>query len=244
VRLLLLLICANLWLAARPARAFDDTTFRSRLSDRGAVLIEGSVSGVWSNDRSGTAYRRHPDYRVTLAPALTYFIADHVGVGADIGLGFERESGHPEDAVALTYDVRRRQTFVGVHSLFEVPISGRTSLLVRLGVGWGRLRHDVTFTGVFPESDDGDSGSGGAFSPLPVVSVRGTVSQELARATLTLPLVFHAAPSIGVGLGPELLVEAVAGVRHSGGLEWTGEAVIPTGMRFRLGVATWIGGSF
>ncbi len=113
MRLLLLITCAILWLAARPARASGDPTFRSRFSDRGAVLLEGGVSGVWSNDRSAVAYRRHPDYRVTLAPALTYFIADHVGVGAGIGLGFERESGHPEDAVVLTYDVSRRQTFVG-----------------------------------------------------------------------------------------------------------------------------------
>ncbi len=116
---------------------------------------------------------------------------------------------------------------------------------MRLGVGWGRLRNDVNLTGVRPQNQEGDAAaSGGSFSALPVVSVRGTASQELARATLTLPFVFHAAPSIGIGLGPELLVEAVAGGRHSGGLEWTGEAAIPTGMRFRLGVATWIGGSF
>jgi hypothetical protein len=197
---------------ATPARA-DDSAGTGRatakhLTSRGRLWISGALSGSWSNDANVDSSVER--WRVQGLPALTYFIAEHVGLGITLGGGVSAGQGRILIADAKytaagsgeSY-ARTRQdasdVIVGVHGAFDLPLATRLSLLFQPSLAYVQqwLRSSVV-----PSPEVGNL----IYNPS---AFRRDYTLGYVRTALSAILLFHVATDVALGFGPELWLDFI-----------------------------------
>lgn len=219
--LLLLLVCSS-------ARA--QPKLPPRMSDRGRHMLEGALGGSWSNEDEPGPFDRAPVWSAYAQPSWVYFVRDRVGVGAYLGYriarvstGIDREtwlqaSASPSrDSGAQAWKgPLQHDLSAGISAAFELFESGRLSLFARPYVGVSVYFREVR---ALRYTDS-------PFDPVGLASRRRHDAR--AQLGLRLPLVYQVSSAIGLGFGPDLLWENLAG-----GFD-----------NVRLGVSSWLARTF
>jgi hypothetical protein len=187
--LLALLITLSVLVPARaepsetdPLLLAFEPSLAARLTQRGRVSLDGQLRFQWSTD-SPTNYGSIPEWRFGVHPSLVYFLRDNIGVGGAVGGGFT------QGRTSRSELYKDRDVTVGAQAVWALPLAARWSLMLRPFVGYLRqwAYRDV------------DSVNDGAF--------RVHYTLDYLRLMLAAPFVFACAKNLGLGMGPELLVD-------------------------------------
>jgi hypothetical protein len=206
--------------ATAPPAVFRPPRPEARFGHAGVMVVNGAIGG--------TIY--HPDYPAgdayafTLAPAIDYFLAPNFSAGASLLLGYN----HVEPSMVAsgneswTYGVT---TQLG----FDVWVTERVSLWPRAFVSFEQERTTILVAARPPlPTVYGQSVSG------PGTSVSAVGSSEIfniVSAGASAPLLFHAAPHLFIGFGPDVTTDL-----HSTGIGGASNRTT------RFGATTTIGG--
>lgn len=213
-----------------------------RLSDKGRVLLEGSMGGEWA--RKPPPYSEAVKWAVHVQPGVTYFVRDRLGIGGAFGAGLTERPylayGAPHDAAARDFEF-----WIGPHALWDVPMTERVSLLVRPGVFYSRrFRHLRNV----PTPDQGATVS----DPTQIDIDRAEYDARFVRFALSLPLTLHLSSSVALGFGPAGWFDYFVSQHPRATLgppavspndEYLRGTSYPR-TRMVIGLASWIGGSF
>lgn len=205
-----------------------------RFTDRGRLMLGGSVQGYISNDTSLDGTRTFADWLASAWPEATYFVRDRLGMGVAAGGGISQTS--------YLFDNERTAWHVGalVGVTSELRLSERVSFLPRVWLGFIHEQSQLTTT---------VHRSPGVIEQGPYSS---TVERETTRNSLRLvvevPLIVHLSSSIAVGVGPLIFFDHIRWSRSSTENEYgDGYGYLPSSSshnRLRLGLSTWVGASF
>jgi hypothetical protein len=188
---LLLVVIFFLLIERAPALAQSTAVkAQSTLTSRGRLMPGGRISGFWSNDRPSN-YGSFSTWTVNIAPSLVYFVRDNLGVG--LALGGSYSEGGTVPATELT----SRAFALGAVAVWNLPLAGRISLMLRPFIGYARSWSDTMVTG--------NAAEGGALDALPTLSsVHVQSVAHSLRVALELPFVYAINDHVGVGIGPDL----------------------------------------
>jgi hypothetical protein len=172
----LLLLCLTLF-AASSARADE------RLSDRGRVLIAGTVGGWWAN---------RDDWHIHVDPSASYFLIDRLALGGYLGYSDRRTA---------PYGLRQRDFSLGVQAVGDLPLGKHVSWFAVAKVGYTYRRGDhYPALGVpgLPSEDQFNDGFGySAFTPI----------RHYVNFGLFLPFVVQFNEHVGLGFGPDIQID-------------------------------------
>ncbi|MDB4975158.1 MAG: hypothetical protein JWN48_3499 [Myxococcaceae bacterium] len=192
-----------------------------RLTDRGRLLVDGSVGGYASNNARSPGLTRYNDRSVWVSPALTYFVLDHIGLGGYVDFDAQQKRIYPQ-LTRHSFDLG-----AGLQTTLELPLSPRLGLLLRVSAGythrWVRAIEGGSF---FSTGAEGRTQQ--QRTPLPGQGIPDTFHGF--QGSVFVPLVFHVSDSVGLGLGPYL--------------EWDVYAAKPRLDQLRVGASSWIACSF
>jgi hypothetical protein len=114
----------------------QESELSPRLTDRGRVMLTGTVGGWYSPDEPGTRSAR---WSVDLRPGFYWFVQNRFAVGGYLNVGVQRRQ------------VRVESTAVGagggLQILYEVVLGERLGLVLSpwLGYGWWREGFEADF---------------------------------------------------------------------------------------------------
>jgi hypothetical protein len=166
---------------SRPAEA-PEPELAAQLTRRGRVALDGQARFQWSNDQP-TIWGNIPEWRLGVHPSLVYYVRDNIGVGGAVGGAFTR--GRTSNFESWT----DREASVGLQSVVAFPLAARWSLMLRPFMGYVRQWSEREA----PGANDGP------------VKLRQTL--DYMRFMVSTPFVFACSKYLGVGMGPELLVD-------------------------------------
>ena len=216
--------------AFRPLRVHADDEHDGRATDRGRKMIGGSLGAAWSNDSSDVPWPSFRTWDVYLAPDLTYFVRDGVGIGGYVGGSYGYEHS---PSGAFEYAVRDVQTSFGLSALFELPLGTHTSLLAITRAGYGRR-----WVRLVDSEYEGDVNAPGRNirENQTLLAFKEAIEYDThtLRAALILPFAFHLSDAVLLGLGPDAWVEQLFGQ----------SARNTPRTLFSVGVSSWLGYSF
>lgn len=177
---------ATMWLGTMAARADSVPAPKTpRLTDRGRLVLSGSVGGSWSNDHSGL-YGALKHWSVYGRPSALYFLRDGIGLGLVL-------SGGASSTRGSYASYRDLDVAFGPEAAFEIALGSRLGLLWRPFVGYLQQWRDEE-TGELIE----DLNSGAL---TPASRARGV---GYVRTWLSLQLLFHLSPSVAIAAGPDV----------------------------------------
>ncbi|MDB4985196.1 MAG: hypothetical protein JWN04_374 [Myxococcaceae bacterium] len=209
-------------------RAQDAAHLRMpRLSDRGRQMVDGSLGGSWSNEREPGFDDRSPRYSVWLQPSWVYFIRDRIGLGAYLGYRLSRVSTGYDSQLyrqaregttsARLYSPLNHDLSAGITAAVEVFVLGRLSLYARPYLGLSVLWRAFSYSNLDPGHPEAHVRSPFGFHVEHDHELR-------AQLGVRLPLVYQLSNAVGLGFGPDLLWENLAGDFNA----------------LRLGVSSWL----
>jgi len=226
-------VVACLWMAvvclALPASAEEAKA--ARATDRGQWLIGGGLGAFWSNDDTGVPWPHLVEWSAHANPSATYFFRDRIGVGPTVGGWFGRErfgrSGYE-------LHLREHQVSVGIQSVLELPLGAKVGLVALTEVSYVRAWRNWKLT------DRTNVQGRGLQQQTVLANEASDFDAHLLRATLFLPLSFHASQAVVLGFGPALWYDHV--LSREPERDWTSFGRELGG--FYLGASSWIGVAF
>ncbi len=229
--LIALVACA----ANAQAQSADDV---DRFTDKGRIMVNGSIDGYWSNDEAFNRRKAFSDWEFSAWPRVVYFVADHIGIGLGAGGGVFVDTWNSS---------RDRSRYAGAFlaTVIELPLSERVSIIPMIDAGWVRR---WTTTQPIPPDEVNLIERRHFYRPW-------KTDRHVLRASLDLPLAFHVSSSVAIGLGPQLVYERTIAAEDKKHVQ---TVQVPAGVaaaapeetgrlvkdRVRIGASTWIGFSF
>lgn len=201
-----------------------------RATDQSRVMVGGALAGYWSNEADSSHRYRDADWAIEIAPSITYFVRPRVGVGVYGGYGLKRYSRVPEwGGAAAQSELEQQQMSAGLQLAGELPLGTRVGLFAWGAFGYVRTTTKETVRaiegGLGPRSDFAQQG-------VPFRTDHLESQRHGLRASLFLPLAFHASSSVVLGLGPVIRWIGYVGNDDERFQSW------------RIGASSWIGASF
>jgi hypothetical protein len=215
-------------LAAHAAAQAGTRALGAELTRRGRTLVSGRVMGFWSND-TPQYYAGNNTWSLRADPAITYFLGDHLGLGAALSFGWSRGGLFPSG------DYRARDFALGGEFVWSAALAPRWRLLLRPFLGyarqWSSTRNIEVSTGTMPIIFGFES------------------AIDFMRFSASLPLIYALNENIGLGLAPEYVFEIPVAQRErptvqgipSGGFNFSSRGAI---RRSQLGLSLGLYASF
>lgn len=228
-RLLLAALLVFACLAAPAAADELDRPLAAELTRRGRLMVSGRALGVWSND-SPNYFAGNSTWTVRADPALTYFLRDHLGVGGALSFGWSKAQLFPRG------EYRTRDFALGAELIWSGALSARWRVLVRPFLGYGRAWGRSKDQELLP------TGGGVLFADI-------ENSLNYVRIASSLPFIYAFNANIGLGFGPDLLLDYLflrrSKVEDSRGLfAATGRSAPGNSFRAQLGFSLGLYASF
>jgi hypothetical protein len=180
-------------------------------------MLSGSVGGTWyrGDDVPGST-GASSRWAVWAEPSFVYFIRDRIGLGGYVGY----ESNHG-DFVEQQVRWAENRISAGVSGSFEVVASGSWGLFLNVNFGYAWSQRNDRF--------GRDAGAVNYYD-----SDRLVEHDRRVQLGFHLPLTYLVSSSVGIGLGPDVLLEFQTYQGHTE----------DSSTRVRLGGSSWIAYSF
>jgi hypothetical protein len=182
---LLLALCLAWALPVAAEAAPLEAEKPEHLTSQGRWMVTGSLGAHYTNDDSyglGAKWR----WGVSASPGLSYFVRDHIGVGLFGAFGYR-------EAEQLTGSIDETDGGVGARMMFDVPLAKHVSVMLWPWFSYHWAVRDRRTPSALPFEPFEDR-------TAPVARTAETL--RYAQAALFVPLLFHAAANVGIGLGP------------------------------------------
>lgn len=169
----------------------------AQLTQRGRTLISGRAMGFWSND-TPNYYWGNNTWSVRADPAFTYFLGNHLGLGAALSFGWSKGGWFP------TGEYRARDFALGGEFVWSAGLAPRWRLLLRPFIGYARQWTSTRGIEV-------PSNAGLQFFDAETIG-------NFLRFAASLPILYALNENIGIGIAPEYLVDVSVVPQHRSGL--------------------------
>jgi hypothetical protein len=191
-----------------PERERKMFTMPRALTRRGRVLLGGSLGATWAHDDT-SGYGVLKSWSVYANPSATYFVAHHIGLGVNLGGGASRTQYSPAFGSIEYHD---RDLLAGLSIMFDVPIGKRVSLVFQTGASYLHQWRRPT--------------------DAPALEL------SYVRVAMSVPFLFHLAPDIAIGFGPDTWVDTnISSALPTGSEESSFFNSGPSGVRVIVGLS-------